>query len=169
MRAHSFRKWKDIMRFEIRFFPRDWVKPFGINPISRKKYLISNLIICFRFPRACVRNYTMLALLYKCQHTSKIPIFYFCTLLEGGGGGPKILYWENPPFSLTIRGVGWVDQMKKWGFSVTCGRLNLTFCVKDLAVHKILLQYYYHSQNKLQPKHSWKVSWLSNQKTHSSS
>ena len=60
----------------------------GLNPISRKKYLISNLIIYFRFPRACLRNYTMRALLYKCQHTSKISIFYFRTLLEGGGG-PK--------------------------------------------------------------------------------
>ena len=33
--------------------------PEGLNPISRKKYLISNLIIYFRFPRACVRNYTV--------------------------------------------------------------------------------------------------------------
>ena len=32
--------------------------------ISRKKYLISNFIIYFRFPRACMRNYTMHALLY---------------------------------------------------------------------------------------------------------
>ena len=31
--------------------------PEGLNPISRKKYLISNLIICFCFPRACVRYY----------------------------------------------------------------------------------------------------------------
>ena len=33
----------------------------GLNPISRKKYLISNLIICFRFPRASVRHYTVRA------------------------------------------------------------------------------------------------------------
>ena len=30
------------------------VEPEGLNQISRKKYLISNLIICFRFPRASV-------------------------------------------------------------------------------------------------------------------
>ena len=36
-----------------------WVKPKGLNPISRKKYLISNLIICFRFPRASMRYYTV--------------------------------------------------------------------------------------------------------------
>ena len=41
----SVRKWKDIMRFEIRYF--------------------SNLIICFRFRRACVHNYTMRALPYR--------------------------------------------------------------------------------------------------------
>ena len=65
--------------------------PEGLNPISRKKYLISNLIIFFRFPRACVNNYTMCALLYKCQHNSKIPIFYFRTFLEGGGGKNPLL------------------------------------------------------------------------------
>ena len=45
--------------------------PFGLNPISRKKYLISNLIIYFRFPRACVRNYTMRALLQNACTTTK--------------------------------------------------------------------------------------------------
>ena len=47
-----------------------WVKPEGLNPISRKKYLISNLIICFRFPRACVRQYTVRAPVYSaCNST----------------------------------------------------------------------------------------------------
>ena len=61
----AHRKRKYIMRFEIRyFFSWDWVKPEGLNLISRRKYLIQNLIIYFRFPRACVRNYTMRVLLY---------------------------------------------------------------------------------------------------------
>ena len=44
VRYHSVRKWKYIMRFEIRYFFLE--------------------IIYFSFPRACVRQYTVSALLY---------------------------------------------------------------------------------------------------------
>ena len=40
------------------------VRP-GLNPISRKRFLILILIIYFHFPRACVRNYTVRAKLYS--------------------------------------------------------------------------------------------------------
>ena len=97
------------MRFEIRyFFSWDWVKPEGLNPISRKKYLISNLITYFRFPRACVRNYTMRALLYMSFYmksqcltlhykysTSHTNIWVSHTFWGGvgvGGGG----FWSFP-------------------------------------------------------------------------
>ena len=68
MRHHSVRKWKYIMRFEIRYFFLE-IKPEGLNPISRKKHLISNLIIYFHFPRACMRQYTVRAsTLVPCMH-----------------------------------------------------------------------------------------------------
>ena len=69
------------MSFEIEYF------------FLKKKYLISNLIIYFRFPRACVPNYTMHELLYL--YTAYCE---FCTLLRVGLVGLKILEWENPGF-----------------------------------------------------------------------
>ena len=66
VRHHSVRKWKDIMRFEIRyFFLEIGLSPKGLTQFQEKKDIILNLAICFRFPRACVRNYTMRALLYR--------------------------------------------------------------------------------------------------------
>ena len=53
VRHHSVRKWKDIMRFEIRYF-----FSLGLTHSQEKSILISNLIICFRFPRASVRHYS---------------------------------------------------------------------------------------------------------------
>ena len=44
--------------------------------------MLSNLSIYFRFPRACLRNYTMRALCRWVLHT-----FEFCTLLRGGRVG----------------------------------------------------------------------------------
>ena len=51
-------KQKYIMRLKIRYFFLE----IRLSPsISRKKYLISNLIIFLRFPYACVRQYTVRA------------------------------------------------------------------------------------------------------------
>ena len=40
---------QNFMGFSYLRISWDWVKPYGLNPISRKKYLISNLIIYFQF------------------------------------------------------------------------------------------------------------------------
>ena len=50
------------MRFEIRYF---FLEIEGLNRISRKKYLISSLIIYFCFPRACMLQYIVRAPLYS--------------------------------------------------------------------------------------------------------
>ena len=42
----------------------------------KEKYLISNLIICFRFPRASVRYYTVRALLYSACATIQCVRYY---------------------------------------------------------------------------------------------
>ena len=59
---NSVWKWKYIMRFEIRYF---FLEIEGLNRISRKKYLISSLIIYFCFPRACMLQYIVRAPLYS--------------------------------------------------------------------------------------------------------
>ena len=81
MRHHSVRKWKDIMRFEIRSF---------FLEVGRKKYLISNLFICFRFPQAIVLK--LYSVYYYLRYT------HFLRGVDGGGS--KILKWENPNISV---------------------------------------------------------------------
>ena len=68
------------MRFEIRYFFLE----IGLSPS------ISNLIIYFRIPRACLRHYTVRATVY-----SYTDIYTeFCSMLKRGvvGGGLKFLY-----------------------------------------------------------------------------
>ena len=72
----------------------------GIGACAPTMYLISNLIIYFHFPRACVRNYTMHELLYL--YTAYCE---FCTLLRGGGG-PKSLSGKIPDFVVGYLVVG---------------------------------------------------------------
>ena len=55
-RTQARGKRKNIMRFEIRYF---FLEVGLSSKVLTQKCLISNLIICFRFPRACVRNYTI--------------------------------------------------------------------------------------------------------------
>ena len=72
------------MRFEITYF---YLEIEGLNPISRKKYLILNLIIYFRFPRACVRQYRVLATPSVFYYIDAPYTSLFLHTFQGGGGG----------------------------------------------------------------------------------
>ena len=77
------------MRFEIRyFFFEIGLSPSGLTQFQEKECLVSDLILYFRFRRACVRYSTVRATvyIYTAIHTE------FCSILKGGwwGVGVKI-------------------------------------------------------------------------------
>ena len=77
------------MRFEIGYFFLEI--GFGLDPISRKKYLISNLIIYFHFPRACVRQYTVRATPSVFYYIGDPYTSLFLHTFQGGGGSKPII------------------------------------------------------------------------------
>ena len=70
---------------------------FGLDPISRKKYLISNLITYFRFPRASVRYYISVILFLAFNNTI-LTAFRVLHIFQGGRGvgGQKYLSGKIP-------------------------------------------------------------------------